>query len=151
MDDNSDGKAERIVTILSGLVQPNGVAWRNGALYVAEVSRVTRYDNADWYVLNNQVRRSPQAFGPKTRRPCKIHMNDVQAIPDSLHGSHPHLPCFRRYPIPCRYTSLPKQRMMSIILHLNVRIPKARAHEETSNAQTLLVVQRLEVLKRLLK
>jgi hypothetical protein len=56
VDFESDGVADKLVTVLSGLDQPNGVAWRNGALYVAEVGRVTRYDNADWYVLNNKVR-----------------------------------------------------------------------------------------------
>jgi len=34
----------RVVRIAGGLHRPNGVAVRNGALYVAEVSRVLRYD-----------------------------------------------------------------------------------------------------------
>ncbi|MDP9122912.1 MAG: PQQ-dependent sugar dehydrogenase, partial [Acidobacteriota bacterium] len=37
----------RVVTIASGLDEPNGVAWRDGALYVAEVSRVVRFDGID--------------------------------------------------------------------------------------------------------
>ena len=39
---------KRIVsTLLSGLNNPNGVAVRNGALYVAEVNRITRYDDIE--------------------------------------------------------------------------------------------------------
>ncbi|RNI29870.1 sorbosone dehydrogenase family protein [Rufibacter immobilis] len=44
-DKNKDGKVDEIITIASGLKMPNGVALRNGALYVAEISRITRYDN----------------------------------------------------------------------------------------------------------
>jgi glucose/arabinose dehydrogenase len=33
--------------ILKGLYRPNGVAFRNGSLYVAEVSRILRYDNIE--------------------------------------------------------------------------------------------------------
>ncbi len=41
-----DGK--RVVkTILKGLYRPNGVAFHNGALYVAELSRILRYDNIE--------------------------------------------------------------------------------------------------------
>jgi glucose/arabinose dehydrogenase len=36
-----------VITIARGLNMPNGVAYRNGSLYVAEVSRVLRYDNID--------------------------------------------------------------------------------------------------------
>jgi len=39
----------RVVTIASGLHTPNGVAFRDGSLYVAEVSRVLRFDHVlDW-------------------------------------------------------------------------------------------------------
>jgi glucose/arabinose dehydrogenase len=39
----ADG-AHRVIRIATGLHRPNGVAVRDGALYVAEVSRVIRYD-----------------------------------------------------------------------------------------------------------
>lgn len=32
------------MTIASGLDMPNGVAFKNGALYIAEQSKITRYD-----------------------------------------------------------------------------------------------------------
>ncbi|KAA3439707.1 PQQ-dependent sugar dehydrogenase [Rufibacter hautae] len=44
-DRNKDGKADEVITIASGLNMPNGVALRNGSLFVAEISRITRYDN----------------------------------------------------------------------------------------------------------
>lgn len=40
-------KASRVITIDSGLDMPNGVTFRDGALYVAENSRILRYDNIE--------------------------------------------------------------------------------------------------------
>ncbi len=51
-DDNSDGVADGVLTIDSGLYQPNGVAFKDGALYVAEITRILRYDNIEQN-LNN--------------------------------------------------------------------------------------------------
>jgi glucose/arabinose dehydrogenase len=49
LDRDGDARAEKVVTIATGLNMPNGVAWRDGALFVAEVSRVLRYDGLrDW-------------------------------------------------------------------------------------------------------
>lgn len=44
VDSDQDGKSDRTYTIAKGLNSPNGVAFRNGALYVAENSRIIRYD-----------------------------------------------------------------------------------------------------------
>ncbi len=41
-----DGKRE-VKTIAKGLHRPNGVAFTNGSLYVAELSRIIRYDNIE--------------------------------------------------------------------------------------------------------
>jgi glucose/arabinose dehydrogenase len=46
-DEDGDGVAEHVRTILTGLRSPNGVAVRDGALYVAEISRVSRYDEIE--------------------------------------------------------------------------------------------------------
>ena len=46
-DDNKDGKADRVITVVSGLNTPNGVAFRDGSLYVAEINRVLRFDNIE--------------------------------------------------------------------------------------------------------
>src|SRR5258705_13790440 len=49
VDRDADGKAEKVVTIAKGLNSPNGVAFRNGSLFVAEISRVIRFDRiAEW-------------------------------------------------------------------------------------------------------
>ncbi len=45
-DVNGDGKAE-VITIAEGLNAPNGVAFRDGALYVAEINRILRFDNIE--------------------------------------------------------------------------------------------------------
>ena len=42
----TDGSRE-VLTIASGLNTPNGVAYRKGALYVAEIDRILRYDDID--------------------------------------------------------------------------------------------------------
>jgi glucose/arabinose dehydrogenase len=41
------GQTPVVRTIAKGLNMPNGVAFRDGALYVAEVSRILRYDNVE--------------------------------------------------------------------------------------------------------
>jgi glucose/arabinose dehydrogenase len=47
VDRNGDHKADRVLTIAKGLNEPNGVAFRNGSLYVAEISRIIRFDNIE--------------------------------------------------------------------------------------------------------
>ena len=43
-DPRHTGRAERVVTVLSGLNEPHGIAFHQGKLYVAENDRVRRYD-----------------------------------------------------------------------------------------------------------
>jgi len=50
VDRNGDDKADRVVLIASGLDQPNGVAMRNGALYVATRSRLLRFDDIEQHL-----------------------------------------------------------------------------------------------------
>ncbi|MEO8004916.1 MAG: PQQ-dependent sugar dehydrogenase [Betaproteobacteria bacterium] len=52
IDSNRDGKANEIVTIARGLNAPNGVAFRNGALYVAEINRILRFDDIEARLRN---------------------------------------------------------------------------------------------------
>jgi glucose/arabinose dehydrogenase len=47
VDNNNDGKADSQYIIAKGLNKPNGVAFRNGSLYVAEVSRIIRFDDIE--------------------------------------------------------------------------------------------------------
>jgi len=46
------GAQPEVVTIANGLNIPNGVAYRDGALYVAEIGRILRYDNIDTQLRN---------------------------------------------------------------------------------------------------
>ena len=55
VDADRDGRAERIHVIASGLRQPNGVAFRDGALYVAEIGRVGAGRDATRLKLGNRL------------------------------------------------------------------------------------------------
>jgi len=56
-----------VKTLLSGLNNPNGVAFRNGSLYVGEVNQITRYDD-----IENNLEKPPK---PKmiTHLPTEQH------------------------------------------------------------------------------
>ena len=99
-DANGDHKADRVVTIASGLKTPSGVAFHDGALFVGEINRVTRYDNIESSletppkpVVVNDTFPSDQhhgwkfiAFGPDgmlyvpVGAPCNV------CEPDARHG-----------------------------------------------------------------
>lgn len=46
-DKDGDGIAEIVTTVTDTLNWPNGVAFKDGSLYVAEISRILRYDNIE--------------------------------------------------------------------------------------------------------
>nr|UXE45360.1 hypothetical protein Hi04_10k_c4711_00006 [uncultured bacterium] len=50
VDRDGDHKAHRVITIASGLRQPNGVAMRHGALYVATTSQILRFDDIEQHL-----------------------------------------------------------------------------------------------------
>lgn len=52
IDKDKDGKADQVLPIAQGLNRPSGIAFRNGSLYVAEISRVTRYDDIEANLTN---------------------------------------------------------------------------------------------------
>jgi glucose/arabinose dehydrogenase len=52
VDGNGDYKADEVITLAAGLNMPNGVAFRDGSLYVAEVSRVLRFDDVEGRLKN---------------------------------------------------------------------------------------------------
>ena len=47
VDKDGDRKGDQVLTIATGLTSPSGIAFRNGSLYVAEISRVIRYDDIE--------------------------------------------------------------------------------------------------------
>jgi glucose/arabinose dehydrogenase len=46
-DTNRDGRADEVFPVVRHLGLPNGVAFKDGALYVADVSRILRYDSIE--------------------------------------------------------------------------------------------------------
>lgn len=46
-DEDGDFAADKVYVIAEGLTMPNGVAFKDGALYVAEVNRILKFDNID--------------------------------------------------------------------------------------------------------
>jgi glucose/arabinose dehydrogenase len=55
LDKNNDHKADQILTIAGSLNNPNGVAFRNGDLYVAEINRILRFAK-----IEENLSRPPQ-------------------------------------------------------------------------------------------
>ena len=100
VDRDKDDHADEVIKIAEGLEMPSGVAFRNGSLYVAEISRITRYDNIESQlknrpkpvVVNDKLPRDRHhgwkfiAFGPDgmlyvpVGAPCNI------CRPDERHG-----------------------------------------------------------------
>jgi glucose/arabinose dehydrogenase len=51
-DDNHDGKADKTYVIASGLHAPNGVAFKDGSLYIGTISTIYRLDNIESQLAN---------------------------------------------------------------------------------------------------
>jgi glucose/arabinose dehydrogenase len=52
LDRNEDGKAEEVLVLARALQVPNGIAFRDGSLYVAEISRILRFDSIEQRLRN---------------------------------------------------------------------------------------------------
>lgn len=68
VDKNGDGKADEVITIASGLDSPNGVAYRGGALYVAEIGRVIRFDG-----ITQRLKNPPKPVVVNSTFPKEAH------------------------------------------------------------------------------
>jgi glucose/arabinose dehydrogenase len=53
VDRNGDFQADDVIKLARGLNSPNGVAFRDGTLYVAEVNRVIRFDNIESHLTRS--------------------------------------------------------------------------------------------------
>ena len=62
IDDDNDGIGDRVVTVIDDRAVPNGIAWRNGSLYLAQIDTVWRYDNVDELALDGKVGRNAQLW-----------------------------------------------------------------------------------------
>lgn len=47
VDSDKDGKADAVHTLAKDLLMPNGVAFRDGSLYVAEIHKIWRFDDIE--------------------------------------------------------------------------------------------------------
>jgi glucose/arabinose dehydrogenase len=52
VDQNHDQQADSVITVASGLNSPNGVAFQDNALYVAEIQRILRFDDIETNLAN---------------------------------------------------------------------------------------------------
>lgn len=68
VDRNNDQRGDEVITIARGLKMPNGVAFRNGSLYVAEVNRVIRYD-----AIEDRLRNPPRPVVVNASFPKETH------------------------------------------------------------------------------
>lgn len=67
-DTNGDFVADLKYTLASGLRMPNGVAFRNGSLFVAEVSRILRFDD-----IENRLANPPAPVVVYDQYPTESH------------------------------------------------------------------------------
>lgn len=68
LDTNKDYKADEIITIAEDLNMPNGVAFRNGDLYIAEISRILKFPN-----IEKDLHRPPKPVIVKDDYPTETH------------------------------------------------------------------------------
>src|SRR6266545_1560839 len=68
VDKNGDHKADRVYTVASGLHVPNGVAYRDGSLYIAEIARLLRIDGID-----SRLARPPKPVVVTDKLPSEEH------------------------------------------------------------------------------
>lgn len=59
IDGNGDGTVDRVLTLAQGLDTPNGVAFRGDSLFVAEISRVLRFDGIAAWLQKPEKRLVP--------------------------------------------------------------------------------------------
>lgn len=52
VDENKDGKADKVYQIASGLNTPNGVAFKDGSLYIGTISSILRLDSIESRLAN---------------------------------------------------------------------------------------------------
>ncbi len=68
VDRDGDKRADQMYTIASGLQSPSGIAFRDGALYVAEISRVIRYDD-----IESKLESPPEPVVVNDKLPTERH------------------------------------------------------------------------------
>lgn len=102
-DRDGDGRADRVLTLASGLNMPNGVAFRDGALYVTEVNRILRFD-----AIESRLDKPPQAVVVNAGLPSNTHhgWKFIRFGPDGLLYVPVGAPCNICEPDPARYAGI---------------------------------------------
>ena len=95
-----EAKAVQVITLASGLRMPNGVALRDGALYVAEVNRILRFDD-----IEGQLDARPKPVVVTDRYPRETHhgWKFIRFGPDGRLYVPVGAPCNICDPDPARY------------------------------------------------
>ena len=100
---NKDGKRE-VKTLLQGLTQPNGLAIKDGALYVLAINKVFRYDNIEDKLDNpGHGRRADRQVQPAGHDPSQLEVRGLRARRQALHSGRrqlQHLRDQQRHPRP---------------------------------------------------
>lgn len=106
-DNDKDGKAERRYIIASGLNLPNGVAFKEGALYVAEINRIIRFDH-----IEQQLKNPPKPTIIYDQFPNKQHhgWKYLRVGPDNK--------LYTAVGAPCNICE-PKEKIFTSLLRLN--------------------------------
>lgn len=96
-----------VITLLAGLNTPNGVAFRDGALYVAEINRVLRYDN-----IEAHLRNPPAPVLVNDQFPSDAHhgWKFIRFGPDDMLYVPVGAPCNICEPDPARYAAIFRMR-----------------------------------------
>jgi glucose/arabinose dehydrogenase len=103
IDRDGDQRADEVVTLALGLNMPNGVAFRDGALYVAEVNRVLRFDR-----IESRLRNPPPPVVVSDGFPADRHhgWKFIRFGPDGRLYVPVGAPCNICEPDPARYAAI---------------------------------------------
>jgi len=104
LPNRSHGKrAEQVIVLADDLATPNGVAFRDGALYVAEVNRILRFDD-----IESRLRNPPKPVVVNDGFPTDTHhgWKFIRFGPDGLLYVPVGAPCNICEPDPARYAAI---------------------------------------------